>query len=208
MVYVPPEFAETRREVVAQFIERHGFGLLVSTGRDGLIASHIPFIYEPDRGACGTLWAHLSRGNSQLRDLAPGQEVLAIFEGPHGYISPRWYATHPSVPTWNYSVVHAYGTVAPIVEPAELERLVTRLAEIYERGAERPWRLSDQPEDYRRRMLRGIGGFAITVTRLQGKFKLSQNRDATDRARVIAALRADGNAELAELMASREAPTG
>jgi transcriptional regulator len=204
MVYIPSHFAEPRPDVLADFIRDHSFGILVSTGAAGAIASHIPFLYDAERGANGTLWGHLARGNPQLKDLAAGREALAIFEGPHAYISPRWYATHPAVPTWNYSIVHAYGVVEPI-EEAELERLVTRLADRHEAGASEPWRLADQPEKYRQGMLRGISGFAIRVTRLEGKFKLSQNRDATDRARVIAALRAEGSLELADLMAKREA---
>jgi transcriptional regulator len=205
MVYIPSHFAEPRQDVLADFIRDHNFGILVTTGAAGLIASHIPFLYDAEDGPHGTLWAHLARGNPQLKDLGVGREAFAIFEGPHGYISPRWYATHPAVPTWNYSIVHAYGTVEPIEDVAELERLVARLADHHESGAETPWRLGDQPEKYRQGMLRGISGFAVRVTRLEGKFKLSQNRDATDRARVIAALREEGSAELAELMAKREA---
>ncbi len=205
MVYIPSHFAEPRREVLTDFIRDHNFGVLVTAGAGGLIASHIPFLYDAEDGPHGTLWAHLARGNAQLKDLGAGQEALAIFEGPHGYITPRWYATHPAVPTWNYSIVHAYGTVVPIEEVAALERLVARLADHHESSAEAPWRLADQPEKYRHGMLRGISGFAIRVTRLEGKFKLSQNRDATDRARVIAGLRAEGSTELADLMARREA---
>jgi transcriptional regulator len=205
MVYIPGHFAEPRPDVLAGFIREHGFGILVTTGPAGVIASHIPFLYDAGRGAQGTLWGHLARGNPQLKDLGAGREALAIFEGPHGYISPRWYAMHPAVPTWNYSIVHAYGVVEPIEDEAELERLVARLADHHEAGAPAPWRLADQPEKYRQGMLRGISGFAVRVTRLEGKFKLSQNRDATDRARVIEALRAEGNLELAELMAQREA---
>jgi transcriptional regulator len=205
MVYVPPHFAESRPEVLRAFIERHNFGILVSTGPAGTIASHIPFLYDAERGPHGTLWGHLAKANPQLRDLGAGSEALAIFEGPHGYISPRWYATHPAVPTWNYSIVHAYGTVEPIADTAELEQLVARLAAHHEEGANPPWRLADQPQKYREGMLRGISGFGIRLTRLEGKFKLSQNRDATDRTRVIAALREEGSHDLAELMAQREA---
>lgn len=205
MVYIPSHFAEPRREVLADFIRDHNFGILVTAGAAGMIASHIPFLYDAEDGAHGTLWAHLARGNPQLKDLGARREALAIFEGPHGYITPRWYATHPAVPTWNYSIVHAYGTVEPIEDMGELETLVARLADHHEAGAAAPWRLADQPEKYRQGMLRGISGFAVRVTRLEGKFKLSQNRDTTDRARVIAALRDEGNADLAELMARREA---
>ena len=208
MVYIPSHFAEPRAEVLAEFMRDHNFGVLVSTGEAGLIASHIPFLYDAEPGPHGTLWGHLARDNPQLRDLGAGREALAIFEGPHGYISPRWYATHPAVPTWNYSIVHAYGIVEPIEDVAELERLVARLADYHEAGAATPWRLADQPEKYRQGMLRGISGFGIRLTRLEGKFKLSQNRDATDRARVIAALRDEGSTDLAELMATREAERG
>ena len=207
MVYIPSHFAEPRPEILVEFIRDHNFGVLVSTGEAGLIASHIPFLYDAEPAPHGTLWGHLARGNPQLRDLGAGREALAIFEGPHAYISPRWYATHPAVPTWNYSIVHAYGTLEPIQDVAELERLVARLADYHEAGAATPWRLTDQPEKYRQGMLRGISGFAIRLTRLEGKFKLSQNRDATDRARVIAGLREEGNVELANLMAKREAET-
>jgi transcriptional regulator len=208
MVYTPSHFAEPRSEVLADFIRDHNFGILVTAGAAGMVASHIPFLYDAEDGPHGTLWAHLARGNPQLKDLGPGREALAIFEGPHGYITPRWYATHPAVPTWNYSIVHAYGAAEPIEDVAELERLVARLADHHETGAETPWRLADQPEKYRQGMLKGISGFAIRVTRLEGKFKLSQNRDATDRARVIAALRAEGNTDLADLMAKREVEGG
>jgi transcriptional regulator len=204
MVYIPSHFAEPRPEVLADFIRDHNFGILISAAAEGVIASHIPFLYDAERGPHGTLWGHLARGNPQLKELGAGREALAIFEGPHGYITPRWYATHPAVPTWNYSIVHAYGTLEPIEEVGELERLVARLADHHEAGAASPWRLADQPEKYRQGMLRGISGFAIRVTRLEGKFKLSQNRDATDRARVIAGLRAEGKVELADLMAKRE----
>ncbi len=112
------------------------------------------------------------------------------------------------MPTWNYSIVHAYGTIEPIEDVGELETLVARLADHHEAAAAAPWRLADQPEKYRQGMLRGISGFAIRVTRLEGKFKLSQNRDATDRARVIAGLREEGNTDLADLMARREAESG
>ena len=203
MVYIPSHFAEPRQEVLADFIRNHDFGILVSTGAAGVIASHIPFLYDAERGPHGTLWGHLARGNPQLKDLGAGREALAIFEGPHGYITPRWYATHPAVPTWNYAIVHAYGAVEPIEDVGELERLVARLADHHEAGAADPWRLADQPEKYRQGMLRGISGFAIRLTRLEGKFKLSQNRPAGDRPRIIAALEARGDAEaqaVAELM--------
>src|SRR5262249_17329160 len=196
---------EPRQEVLADFIRDNNFGILVTSGGGGVIASHIPFLYDAEDGPHGTLWAHLARGNLQLKDLSAGRDALAIFEGPHGYVWPRRYATHPAVPTWNYSIVHAHGTVEPIEDVAALERLVARLADHHEAGVETPWRLADQPEKYRQGMLRGISGFAIRVTRLEGKFKLSQNRDAGDRAPGIAALRQEGHIDLPGLLPKREA---
>jgi transcriptional regulator len=188
MVYLPQHFAETDEATLVAFMREHSFGTLITSGSAGLIASHIPFLYEAVAGTPGRLLGHLARANPQLADLADGREALVIFHGPHAYVSPRWYATTPAVPTWNYAVVHAYGKVEAISDAAALEALVGRLTDTYEAGAEKPWRLADQPERYVKGMLRGIGGFAIALTRLQGKFKLSQNRDATDRAQVTAEL--------------------
>lgn len=193
MVYVPQHFAETDEKTLADFIRRYGFATLVSTGPAGLIASHIPLLYEPVAGSPGRLIGHLSRLNPQLADLAGGREALAIFHGPHAYVSPSWYATQPSVPTWNYAVIHAYGAVEAITGEDALVDIVDRLSRVYEAGNPTPWRLADQPDRYIRGMVRGIGAFALSISRLEGKFKLSQNRDAVDRERVVIALDASGD---------------
>jgi transcriptional regulator len=138
---------------------------------------------------------------------AQADEVLALFHGPHAYISPRWYATGPSVPTWNYVDVHAYGTVRLIEESAWLRRFLHRLSERHEAGNPTPWQVQDLPEAYLQGMLKGIIGLDITVTRLEGKYKLSQNRPAADRPGVIAALEAKSDADahaVARLMRERE----
>jgi len=182
----------------------------VTHGTDGLTASQLPFMYEGAAGAPGTLFCHLARPNPQVADLKQGREVLVVFAGPHAYVSPSWYATRPAVPTWNYVAVHAYGTPRAIEGEAELIRLVGTLAERHEGGRAAPWRLADEPANYINGMVRGIIGFAIAVTRLEGKFKLSQNRSATDRGRVIAALRGEGDhgaSDIAALMESREDAT-
>jgi transcriptional regulator len=140
-----------------------------------------------------------------VRDLAGGREALAIFQGPHAYVSPTWYATQPSVPTWNYAVVHAYGTAEAIADPAAMNDLLDRLTRTYEAGREPAWRLAEQPERYIAGMQRGIGAFAIAVTRLEAKFKLSQNRNEEDRRLVVAALDAadPASADVARLMRER-----
>jgi transcriptional regulator len=206
MVYLPPPFTEKRPEVLLGHIERYDFGLLVTQGAEGLVASHIPFLIERD-GERLHLHGHLARPNPQVDDLARAGEVLAIFHGPHAYISPNWYATGPSVPTWNYADVHAYGTVQ-LVEDAEwLRRFLVRLSERHEARNPVAWRMQDLPDAYVETMLKGIVGLDIAVTRLEGKYKLSQNRPAADRPGVIAALEAQSDPEshsVARLMRDRE----
>ena len=206
MVYLPPLFTETRTEVLIGHIERHEFGLLVSQGREGLIASQIPFLAERRDGRL-YLQGHLARANPQAADLDCGSEALAIFEGPHAYISPSWYQAGPAVPTWNYATVHAYGAARAIADPEWLRGVLRRLTERHEaREPAPPWQMQDLPDAYVQSMLNGIVGVEIAVSRLDGKFKLSQNRPATDRPRIIAALerREDANSrEVARLMRER-----
>jgi len=206
MVYLPPAFTEARPEVLIEHIARHDFGLLISHGADGLIASHIPFLTERD-GDKLHLQGHLARPNSQVGHLARGDEVLTIFPGPHAYISPSWYASGPAVPTWNYADVHAYGMVRLVEDDDWLRRLLHRLSERHESRNPPPWRMQDLPETYLEGMLKGIIGFDIAVTRLEGKYKLSQNRPALDRPRVVAALErqnATDSLAVARLMQERE----
>jgi transcriptional regulator len=206
VVYLPPVFTEARPALLIAHIERHDFGLLLSHGAAGLVASHIPFLIERDDEALH-LHGHLARPNPQVADLARGGEVLAVFSGPHAYISPGWYSSGPSVPTWNYVDVHAYGTVRLIDEKDWLRRLLLRLSNRHEARNPVPWRMQDLPEAYLEGMLNGIIGFDIAVARLEGKYKLSQNRPAADRPRVIAALESRGDAEavaVARLMRQRE----
>jgi transcriptional regulator len=206
MVYLPPAFTEARSEVLIEHIERYDFGFLVSHGSEGLVASHIPFLVERE-GAILHLHGHLARPNPQVGDLAGGGEVLAIFSGSHAYISPNWYESGPSVPTWNYADVHAYGTVRLIEDAEWLRQMLRRLTERHEARNPAPWRMQKLPEAYLDGMLKGIIGLDFTVSRLEGKYKLSQNRPAADLPRVIAALERRGDADalaVARLMRERE----
>ncbi len=207
MVYLPPLFTETRTEVLVEHIERHEFGLLVSHGTEGLIASQIPFLVERRDGRI-YLQGHLAHANPQVGDLDAGGEAFAIFQGPHAYISPSWYEPGPSVPTWNYTAVHAYGEVRTIADPDWLRGLVRRLTERHEaREPTPPWQMQDLPDSYLESMLKSIVGVEIAVSRLDGKFKLSQNRPAADRPRIVAALerRDDPDSRaVARLMRERE----
>jgi transcriptional regulator len=209
-MYIPAHFAQPDPNVLFDLIEAHAFGLLVSAGGSlegtgGLIASHIPFLLDRpgdggDDDGNGTLLCHLAAANDQVAAL-DGQEVLCIFQGPHGYVSPNWYAKKPAVPTWNYIVAHAYGRVRLIRDPAALRGIVDRLSNIYE-GPD-GWKLDDEPDSFFAGMARGIVGLEIRVTRLQGKFKLSQNRPLADIDGVIANLRRLGgpdNLALADAM--------
>jgi transcriptional regulator len=166
--------------------------------------SHIPFL--PERAADGRLrlLGHVARANAHWQELESAREVLAIFEGPHAYVSPGWYANHPSVPTWNYAVVHARGT-ARLLPPADLPSLLDRLSRTYEDGRPAPWRMESLPSGFTPKLLEAIVGFEIAVEELVGKFKLSQNRRREDVEGVAAALEAEGEEALAELMRAHAA---
>jgi transcriptional regulator len=174
------------------------FAALVSSGAAGLYATHLPTVLK-DEGAHGTIECHLARANPHWNDLAAGNEALMIFQGPEGYITPNWYpskAAHGKVvPTWNYAVVHAYGRPEVVKEADWLRRHVGELTTQQEkggaqRGGAKPWALTDAPASYVDVMLRGIVGFRFTITRLEGKWKMSQNRTAEDRVGVVAGLTA------------------
>lgn len=211
-MYIPAHFAQTDRDSLFDLIEAHAFGLLISgSGKAGeaagLIASHIPFLLDRPgsdkaQGEHGTLLCHLAAANDQIAAL-DGQEVLCIFQGPHGYVSPNWYTKKPAVPTWNYMVVHAYGRARVTHDTNELRRIVDRLSKIYE-GPD-GWQLGDEPESFFAGMVRGIVGIEIPVTKLEGKFKLSQNRSLPDIDGVIANLRRLGGAENLALAAAMDA---
>jgi transcriptional regulator len=183
MIYIPRHFAEPDTARLHALIRAESFGTLVSSGPAGIQVSHLPFTLDAPRKL---LRCHLARGNPQWRSLAD-TEVVAIFQGPHHYVSPAWYGHHPSVPTWNYAVVHVQGRARMIEDPAELEAMVRELVEQNEAHSPQPWRM-ELPEDYRDKMIGGIVGFEIDILRMDGKFKLSQNRLADDRVRVAAAL--------------------
>ena len=197
-LYVPPHFRVEDEAALVAIVEANAFGTLVSASPEGrLHVSHIPFEARREGGKLRLL-GHLARNNPHWEALEGAREIVAIFEGPHAYVSPGWYQAHPAVPTWNYAVVHAHGR-ARLMDEAELHELVSELSARYEAGREKPWRLGDQPADYVNNMLRAIVGFELAVEKLDGKFKLSQNRPA-DHPRVVAALEAEGATDLAALM--------
>jgi transcriptional regulator len=196
-LYVPPHFRVDDRERLADFMRSHAFATLVSSGGTGMNVSHVPLLVDMD-GDSMRLRGHVARGNAQWESIEGARDVTAIFHGPHAYVSPTWYATHPSVPTWTYAVVHAHGR-ARVTDEAELHEIVMELATKYEAGNTPPWKMSELPAAYVSSMLAMIVGFEIEVERVEGKFKLSQNRPVEIQ-RVAERLDALGDTELASLM--------
>ena len=203
-MYVPPLFKEDRIDVLHASILGSGLATLVTLTTDGLIASHVPMLLDSDPAPYGTLLGHVARPNPQARGAVPGVQALAIFQGPDAYITPSWYATKREngkvVPTWNYVTIHAYGPVEFFDDTERLRAIVTRLTERQEAARAEPWAVSDAPADFIDGMLRGIVGFALPIARLEGKWKMSQNRPAQDRAGVAAGLEADGMEDVADLV--------
>src|SRR6266851_4882644 len=198
-MYIPKAFREDDISRLHTFMEAYSFATLVTQHESIPFATHLPFLLDPERGPNGILLAHMARANPQWHDFASAQEVLVIFQGPHTYISPSWYEVELSVPTWNYAVVHAYGLPYLIEDGEELYKLLKTLIQTHEAHFEKPWPFQ-LPDDYLQKMMRGIVGFEIEITRFEGKFKLSQNRTETERENVIAALQESTNtAALAEL---------
>jgi transcriptional regulator len=191
-VYIPKLFRETDQVALHDLMRAYSFATLISQHDGAPYASHLPMLLQADAGPQGTLVGHMARANPQWRDFDPSQEVLTIFQGPHAYVSPSWYETELSVPTWNYAVVHAYGTPRVIEDSAALYDILKAVVQMYEAPFEQPWPFA-LPEDYVDKMMRAIVGFSISITRLEGKYKLSQNRPPEDQQRVVEALYQQGD---------------
>jgi len=201
-MYTPAPFAEERPEVIARLIAEHPFGVLFTCGADGPQASHLPFLLDETRGPQGTLIGHLARANAHWQALDGRAEALVVFNGPHGYVSPRWYRRKPAVPTWNYAAVHVHGRPRLIYDAPSLRAILTALVDRFEDGAER-WGMDSVPETFLSGLQRAIIGVEIEVTRIEAKLKLSQNRGEDDRAGVVAALLdspIDGDRALGRMM--------
>lgn len=212
-MYLPPLFKEDRIEVLHRLVRERPLAVLVTLGSGGLNANHIPFELDPEPAPLGTLRGHVARANPLWKDFSAAVEALAVFQGPQTYISPSWYTTKQAtgkvVPTWNYAVVHAYGPLTIVEDAAWLRALVEALTNRHEAASADPWRVSDAPEDFVALQLRAIVGIEIPVTRLEGKWKASQNRPTADREGVIRGLRAlagDDPAAMATLVQERSRP--
>ncbi len=186
-MYTPPAFRIEDHEELRAFIGQHSFATIITHDGDSPHATHMPVLLDMSLGPHGTLLTHMARANPQWQHFANQQEVLVIFTGPHAYISPAWYAEGPAVPTWNYTAVHVYGIARVIEDPQRFSQMLNDLVEFHEKGRENRWS-GEMPEGYRDQIMKGAIGIEIEITRVEGKFKLSQNRPPADVAGVIAAL--------------------
>ncbi|OYU82389.1 MAG: transcriptional regulator [Burkholderiales bacterium PBB5] len=210
-MYLPTHFEETRAPVLQALVRQYPLGLLIPLDADGApVANPIPFMLDAQRGLHGTLVGHVARANPVWR--SAGQGVLVVFQGPQGYISPNGYpskAEHGKVvPTWNYATVQARGTLQALDDAAAAHALVSRLTDTHEARQPRPWAVGDAPDDYIATMLKAIVCIEIPLTALVGKYKLSQNRSAADRAGLEAALQADAEPAAHTLAAWMHHPAG
>ncbi len=190
-MYMPQHFSEHDRTKLYDFIEQNSFGLLVSQVEGQPFATHLPFLLDRHTGPHGTLIGHMARANLHWRDLGE-QTALAVFNGPHAYISPTWYESENVVPTWNYAAVHASGRVKLIEDHATLLQIVQRSVSVYEASLPRPWTL-DTSGTFVERLLSQIVGFRIEIEKLEGKWKMSQNHPVERREKVIQALQEQGS---------------
>ena len=205
-MYQPPHFRDETSAAQHGLIRAHPLGLLVTGGAGGLIANPVPFLLD-EAGAHGTLRAHIARANPQWQALAEAEECLIVFQGPQGYVTPGWYASKQEhgrvVPTWNYATVHAWGRPRVIEDADWLRRQIADLTALREAPRAAPWAVDDAPAPFVAAQIRAIVGIEIPIGRIEGKWKMSQNRPEADRVGVIAGMRADGDTALADMVAAR-----
>lgn len=200
-MYIPDHFAITSAEALHKIIQSHPLGVLVTLTPDGLDANHIPFELDPLHGL---LTAHVARANPVWQQCGEGMDVLVIFRGDESYISPNWYPSkhefHRQVPTWNYEVVHVHGRLTVQDEQKFVRGVVGRLTKTHEAAEPKPWKMGDSSPEYIDGMLKAIVGIEIAISRLEGKAKLSQNRETRDRLNAADMLAKQGETTLAEAM--------
>lgn len=211
-MYQPLHFREDDLAVQHALIRAHPLGILVTLGAAGMVANAVPFVLDTANGGRGTLRCHVARANPVWKEFDARHEALVIFSGVERYITPSWYATKAEtgkvVPTWNYAAVHAYGPLTVKDDRDWLARNVAELTAQQEGARAEPWRVTDAPDDFIAAQLRGIVGLEIPVSRIEGKWKMSQNRNAADRDGVIAGLTAEADeaaAAMAALIVARGA---
>ncbi len=198
-MYRPRHYDIDDVQVLHRFMQDQSFALLVTTEDGAPFASHIPLLLDQDTGDQGRLLGHVAKANPQWQAFDGKTEAMAVFWGPHAYISPSWYETETMVPTWNYVTVHAYGKPTVIDDPETVRQGQAQLVDTYESEATGKWSMDRLPDDYLGKMLKGIVAFEMPIGRLEGKFKLNQKSSAADREGAIKGLRQTGNAEAEEV---------
>lgn len=186
-MYIPDPFKEEDKDKIYSLINAYSFATLISRLNDALIATHIPLLLDPQRGRQGFLYGHMAKMNPQWKGFDPPQEVLALFQGPHAYISPAWYLEEskvPKVPTWNYAVVHVYGIPTPIHDPERHLQIIESTVRRYESKLDEPYSIDFRDEKIQQ-FAKGAQSFEIEITKIEAKFKLSQNRGVIDQKQVI-----------------------
>lgn len=203
-MYLPPQFEQPDRAVMHELMHTRSLATLVTSGSDGLNANHIPLHLSATHESLGVLRGHVARSNPILNDLDSAIDALAIFHGPDAYISPSWYATKQQagkvVPTWNYTVVHAYGRLRIIDDAVWVRAQLEALTAQNEAGLPHPWAVSDAPEDFTDKLIGAVVGIEMVITRLSGKWKVSQNQPLQNQHSVIQGLTASGQTAMAELV--------
>ncbi len=203
-MYCPAHFEEDRPEVLRELMARQPLATLVRTCADGLVADHIPLLHREDGSRFGRLLGHVARANP-LWQAAASEEMLLVFQGAQGYVSPNWYASKAVdgrvVPTWNYAVVHVHGRLRAIEDAAGITGIVTALTNTHEAAQPHPWQVTDAPAEHTARLIANIVGIEIRITRMSGKWKVSQNQPAANRASLVDALTATGSSEAAAMAA-------
>ena len=206
-MYQPPAFREDRIEVQHALVRAHPLGLLITAGPAGLLANLFPFLLDADGTDKGTLRLHMARANPQWHELESVEECLVVFQGPQDYVTPSWYATKREtgkvVPTWNYATVHAWGKPRVMNDDAWLRTQIEDLTKSREAPRAAPWLVDDAPADFVAMQMRAIVGVTIPISRIEGKWKMSQNRPEADRAGVIAGFREAGDEAIAALVEER-----
>jgi transcriptional regulator len=204
MLYNPPAFRVEDRDIVQAHIEQTGLAMLITNGGDGPLVSHVPLLLDRKRGTHGTLLGHMAKANPQWQSGDLSVDAVAVFPGPDAYISPSWYASKQEhgrvVPTWNYAVIHARGRLQFFDDPAWILEAVERLTRRHEAARAEPWAVSDAPEPFVQSQLTAIVGLELEITSLEGKRKVSQNRDNADREGVIKGLGENGDETMQALV--------
>lgn len=193
-MYTPPAYAETDEALLRTRMRAWSFATLVTHGDHGLNATHLPFLVD-EGGPHGVLTTHLARGNAQYRDLQDGAAALVIFQGPHAFISPSWYANRMTFPTWNYTAIHAHGTPTVVEDADAIHAVLQRTVATYDTPLGGDWSFGGMPADYTALRLKAIAAVRIPIARIEGKMKLNQDKSVADRLGVVAALERQGDAQ-------------